>query len=185
MIECYRIDAARVVVIGHGAADSTAAASRSGASGAPTVLTWGLLGPGKGIEAVIDILPDLRAVDARLRYRVVGRTHPRVLEREGEAYRNALVARAAARGVSDMVSFKPNYLDRAELHRVTVEADVVVLPYESRDQVTSGVLIEAVAAGKPVVATAFRMLSSCSGAVRGSSCRMATSPRWPTVCAGC
>jgi glycosyltransferase involved in cell wall biosynthesis len=34
-------------------------------------------------------------------------------------------------------------------------ADVVVLPYDSREQVTSGVLIEAVAAGRPVVSTAF------------------------------
>jgi glycosyltransferase involved in cell wall biosynthesis len=34
-------------------------------------------------------------------------------------------------------------------------ADVVVLPYDSREQVTSGVLVEAVTAGVPVVATRF------------------------------
>src|SRR6478672_5848994 len=34
-------------------------------------------------------------------------------------------------------------------------ADVVVLPYDSLEQVTSGVLTEAVGAGIPVVATAF------------------------------
>ena len=67
----------------------------------------------------------------------------------------ALVARAASRGVADMVAFEASYLDAASLQRVVAQADVVVLPYESREQVTSGVLIEAVAAGKPVVATAF------------------------------
>ena len=92
---------------------------------------------------------------ADLRYSVVGQTHPRVLERDGEAYRTALIVRAAARGVADMVAFDASYLDVASLQRVVAQADVVVLPYESREQVTSGVLIEAVAAGKPVVATAF------------------------------
>ncbi len=46
-------------------------------------------------------------------------------------------------------------------------ADVVLLPYDSREQVTSGVLVEAVAAGKPVVSTAFphavELLSSGAG----------------------
>jgi glycosyltransferase involved in cell wall biosynthesis len=45
----------------------------------------------------------------------------------------------------------------------------VLLPYESRDQVTSGVLIEAVASGKPVVSTDFpharELLSSGAGIV--------------------
>ena len=32
---------------------------------------------------------------------------------------------------------------------------MVVLPYDSRDQATSGVLVDAIASGRPVVATAF------------------------------
>ena len=155
LLDSYDVDTAKVVVIPHGAIDATTTGVPRQRVGAPTILTWGLLGPGKGIESVIDVLPDLRRVDRRLRYRVVGQTHPRVVEREGEAYRSALIARAAALGVGDMVAFEANYLDEPSLRRVVAQADVVVLPYESREQVTSGVLIEAVAAGKPVVATAF------------------------------
>jgi polysaccharide biosynthesis protein PslF len=155
LLSYYDVDAAKVVVIPHGATDSTTIGAPRLRLGAPTILTWGLLGPGKGIESVIDVLPELRRLDRRLRYKVVGQTHPRVLEREGEAYRSALVARAAGRGVGDMVMFEASYLDAESLQRVVTQADVVVLPYESREQVTSGVLIEAVAAGKPVVATAF------------------------------
>ncbi len=155
LLNYYNVDAAKVVVIPHGAIDSTTVGAPRHRPGAPTILTWGLLGPGKGIESVIDVLPDLRRLDRRLRYRVVGQTHPRVLERDGEAYRSSLVARAASRGVTDMVAFEASYLDAASLQRMVAQADVVVLPYESREQVTSGVLIEAVAAGKPVVATAF------------------------------
>jgi polysaccharide biosynthesis protein PslF len=155
LLTYYQVDPAKVVVIPHGASAPAANGSARPGTGSPTILTWGLLGPGKGIESVIDVLPQLRSLDRRLRYRVVGQTHPRVRERDGDAYRDALIARAAARGVADMVLFEANYLDARALQRVVSEADVVVLPYESREQVTSGVLIEAVAAGKPVVATAF------------------------------
>src|SRR6185369_2719192 len=150
----YPIDETKVMVIPHGAPEEVAAAIVA-RTGPPTLLTWGLLGPGKGIESVIDVLPQLRSLNPRPRYQVVGQTHPKVFERDGEAYRDGLIARAAAAGVGDMVSFPGSYLDGPALARVVARADVVVLPYESREQVTSGVLIEAVAAGKPVVATAF------------------------------
>jgi glycosyltransferase involved in cell wall biosynthesis len=153
LLQSYDADTSRIVVIPHGADEHLP--TKGTHLGRPTMLTWGLLGPGKGIEAVIDALPTLRRLDPRLRYRVVGQTHPRVLARDGEAYRTALTVRALARGVSDMVSFEASYLDRPTLRRVVAEANVVVLPYESLEQVTSGVLIEAVAAGRPVVATAF------------------------------
>jgi polysaccharide biosynthesis protein PslF len=155
LIDTYHIDPGKVEVIPHGAVT----AGRTGRSrvrfGPATILTWGLLGPSKGIEAVIDVLPMLRGLDRQPLYRVVGRTHPEVLRRDGEAYRRRLVARAAARGVADLVVFEGGYLDAAALHEVVAQADVVVLPYKSREQVTSGVLVEAMAAGKPVVATAF------------------------------
>jgi polysaccharide biosynthesis protein PslF len=155
LIDSYDIDPAKVVIIPHGATYSAGNRARVTRVGPPTILTWGLLGPGKGIESVIDVLPALRGLDRRPQYRIVGQTHPRVLAHAGEAYRAALVSRAAALGVADMVSFEASYLDVASLNRVVAQADVVVLPYESREQVTSGVLIEAIAAGKPVVATAF------------------------------
>ena len=119
------------------------------------MLTWGLLGPGKGIERVIDALPSLRDLVPRPHYLVVGETHPRVLERDGESYRNGLIARASRLGVKDMVTFRSGYLDVESLGSLAAEADVVILPYDSREQVTSGVLIEAVTACRPVIATAF------------------------------
>jgi polysaccharide biosynthesis protein PslF len=68
-----------------------------------------------------------------------------------------------------MVRFEDSYVDEGVLGRLIGRADVVVLPYDSTEQVTSGVLVEAVAAGKPVVATAFphavELLSSGAGVV--------------------
>ena len=153
LISVYGADPSQVTVIPHGALDSgrTGSASRSGDR--PLVLTWGLLGPGKGIEWAIDAMAGLR--DLNPRYVVAGKTHPKVFERHGEAYRDSLRARVHERGVGRHVEFDDSYFDVDGLARLVRSADVVLLPYDSREQVTSGVLIEAVAAGRPVVSTAF------------------------------
>lgn len=153
LVEHYGVDPARVVVIPHGAIDHRGQRVPRVPGGRPVVLTWGLLGPGKGIEWAIDAMAGLR--DLRPRYLVVGKTHPKVLERDGEAYRTSLATRALRRGVAELVEIDASYLGLAELARLVQAADVVLLPYDSPDQVTSGVLIEAVAAGRPVVSTAF------------------------------
>jgi glycosyltransferase involved in cell wall biosynthesis len=125
-----------VVVIPHGALPVEPPAHRPSAD-RPMILTWGLLGRGKGIEWGISALGALR--DLKPRYLVAGQTHPKVLAHEGETYRRNLQNRAVTFGVAELVG----------------QADVVLLPYDSSEQVTSGVLIEALAAGKPVVATEF------------------------------
>jgi len=86
---------------------------------------------------------------------VIGRTHPKVVQRDGEAYRESLQERVHTAGVADVVELDDRYLGVAELGELVRQADIVLLPYDSREQVTSGVLIEAVAAGRPVVSTAF------------------------------
>jgi glycosyltransferase involved in cell wall biosynthesis len=86
---------------------------------------------------------------------IAGQTHPKVLEREGEAYRDLLRARAEDLGVGDDVEFEPGYRNPDALMDLVSSADVVLLPYDSTEQATSGVLVEAVAAARPIVATRF------------------------------
>jgi glycosyltransferase involved in cell wall biosynthesis len=161
LLDLYGTAPEKVFVIPHGAADHRTAASYHGmtvpaqTAARPTVLTWGLLGPGKGIEHAIDSIALLREHGLDIDYQVAGQTHPRVLGRDGEAYRRALQARARARGVADRVHFDGRFLPGATLSQLIGAADVVLLPYDSLEQVTSGVLIEAVTAGKPVVSTCF------------------------------
>ncbi|HEY2672528.1 MAG TPA: glycosyltransferase [Rugosimonospora sp.] len=151
----YRIDQQKIVVISHGAWPGGRPEPAPKESHRPVVLTWGLLGPGKGVEWGIDALPGLRVLDPSPLYVVAGKTHPRVLAREGERYRDSLHERAEALGVADLVRFEPGYLDLDSLRRLVSRADVVLLPYDSHEQVTSGVLIEAVASLTPVVSTVF------------------------------
>jgi len=155
LLDCYGTPPRKVLVIPHGAADNRVTASFPGLGARPMVLTWGLLGPGKGIEHAIDAMAMLRGRGLSADYQVAGQTHPRVLDRDGEAYRQALMARARDRDVADRVHFDARFLPGAALGQLISGADVVLLPYDSLEQVTSGVLIEAVAAGKPVASTCF------------------------------
>ncbi|MEN9803926.1 MAG: hypothetical protein RIS41_773 [Actinomycetota bacterium] len=167
LLEFYDVDPRDVVTIPHGATLPPPVAPRPAPF--PTVLTWGLLGPGKGIEWVIDALAEVSDVVPQITYLVAGRTHPKVKEREGDRYRESLKERARERGVEARVVFDQLYRDVPELIELVRSSSVVVLPYDSDDQVTSGVLVDAVAAGVPVVATDFpharELLSDGAGIV--------------------
>lgn len=164
----FHVDPRKVVTIPHGA---TVPRQRTMTSlpDRPTLLTWGLLGPGKGIERVIDALGTLHGIGIQPHYRVAGQTHPKVLAANGETYRHGLIDRARYLGIEASVSFDSTYRDVAALTSLVEASSIVVLPYDSTDQVTSGVLVDAIASGTPVVATAFphavELLASGAGVV--------------------
>lgn len=149
----YTVDRRKIVVIPHGA--TIPITPRLKRASRPTILTWGLLRPGKGIERVIDSMAALQDLPGRPRLVVVGRTHPKTLAAEGEAYRESLIEQARRCGVAGSVHFDPHYYGGAALGALIQSAAVIVVPYDSTDEVTSGVLVDAVASGRPVVATAF------------------------------
>jgi glycosyltransferase involved in cell wall biosynthesis len=151
LVSGYAVDPGKVVVIPHGAAQH----GSHTANARPHLLTWGLIGPGKGIETALRALAELSDLDPSPTYTVAGKTHPKVLQQHGETYRHGLHLLGAQLGVSPSVRYDPVYRDDTALSELISSADVVLLPYDSHEQVTSGVLIEAVAAGVPVVATRF------------------------------
>jgi glycosyltransferase involved in cell wall biosynthesis len=152
----YAIDMRKVCIIAHGApARETTMAEPTFRTGQFTVLTWGLLGPGKGIEWGIEAMAMLHDLTPMPHYTVAGQTHPKVLLHEGEAYRDRLREQVRQADLGSCITFEGHYRNPSSLASLVRSADVVLLPYDSTEQVTSGVLIEAVAAGKPVVATQF------------------------------
>jgi glycosyltransferase involved in cell wall biosynthesis len=117
-------------------------------AGAPTMVTYGLVGPGRGLETVIDAMAALRSLAPRPRYRIVGPTDPSVFAHDGEAYRHSLMARTIDRGVAHMVSV-------AHARDTAVPpADVLVVARACAQQVTSRDVARALADGTPVVAVA-------------------------------
>ena len=184
----YEVDPAKVTVVSHGAI--TSAGRRHDASESSQLLTWGLIGPGKGLETAIDAVAQLKDIQPRPRYLIQGGTHPKVRESIGTGYLDGLVERAHGLDLDDVVEFDNRYVALDSLNATIRRSDIVVLPYDSTEQVTSGVLVEALAAGKPVVATEFphavEMLSAGAGivvpsgdsnAMAAALRRMITSPR--------
>ena len=151
----YAVDMDKATVIPHGAPAIRGSHAPAFRTVQPTILTWGLLGPGKEIEWGIEAMASLTDLHPAPRYKVAGQTHPKVLLHEGEAYRNRLIEQVRRLALTATVSFDSHYRNDMALAELVSSADVVLLPYDSTDQVTSGVLIEAVAAVKPVIATRF------------------------------
>jgi glycosyltransferase involved in cell wall biosynthesis len=171
LISGFDVDPTKLIVIPHGATTPAprprTQANPSVHHGRPRLLTWGLIGPGKGIEWAIDAIAGL--ADLEPHYIIAGKTHPKVVAHSGEAYREMLQDRAANSAAAPHVSFDDTYRDLESLTDFIREADLVILPYDSVDQVTSGVLVDAVAAGRPVVSTGFphalELLESGAGMV--------------------
>ena len=148
------IDSSKISLIHHG---SRRILSHSflGESRRPLILTWGLISPGKGIESVIRAMDQLRDMNPAPIYVVAGRTHPKVLEHDGDIYRDGLSHLIDELSLQSLVELRPAFLSSMALDNLIASASIVVLPYENSEQVTSGVLVEAVSAGRPIIATRF------------------------------
>jgi glycosyltransferase involved in cell wall biosynthesis len=154
LISIYDADPAQIVIVPHGAAANFDGSAQLDVEH-PRVLTWGLLGPGKGIEHGISAIALLQHHPSPPTYVIAGRTHPKVLAAEGERYRHRLQQQCLDLGIAEKVEFDDGYRDWESLRALVRSADVVLLPYDSLDQESSGVLVEALASGQPVVATKF------------------------------
>lgn len=190
----YGVDPERVTVIPHGApgppnprriGDRSAIRRWLGLAGRRVVTTFGLLGPNKGIEVALRILPGLVAARPDVLYVVLGATHPGERRRVGESYRHRLEADVAAAGLGRHVRFVNRYLDEEELSAWLVATDACLLPYQEPRQVSSGTLVRALAAGAPVVATDFPAARELLEAGGGYALHGRTPPPWPPPSATC
>lgn len=160
LIDRYGADPELVWVIAHGAPDrpfgrQEAFKARLGLAGRKVLMSFGLLGPGKGLETMIAALPTIVARHPEVVYRIVGATHPNLVASEGEAYRQKLQAMVADLGVDEHVLWEDRFLDNDELLDQLEACDIYVTPYWNLQQATSGTLSYAVALGKAVVSTPY------------------------------
>ena len=138
--DVYGISPSRVSFVPHGIPDVEYAEAdehkgRFGAEGKTVIMTFGLIGPSKGIEQMIEAMPAITANHPDVLYMVVGATHPGIVRHEGERYREGLVARAGELGVSDNVVFYNRYLSDDEVCDYLKACDIYVTPYLYRDQI--------------------------------------------------
>ena len=117
--------------------------------------TFGLLSPGKGLETAIAALPSIIERHPEVLYLIAGRTHPQVTRREGEQYRLMLERRVVDLGLGDHVEFDDRFLSVDELADLLAATDVFVTPYRNREQIASGALTFAIAAGCAAISTPY------------------------------
>jgi glycosyltransferase involved in cell wall biosynthesis len=147
-------------VIEHGAPDrpfgrQVEFKARFGLTGRKVLMTFGLLGPGKGLERAIEALPAIVDRHPDALYRIVGATHPNLVAREGERYREGLMALAQDLGVADHIEWDNRFLENGELLDQLEASDIYITPYPNLQQSTSGTLSYAVALGKAVISTPY------------------------------
>lgn len=128
---------------------------RMGLAGRNVLTTFGLLGPGKGIETAIEALPAILERHPATVYRIVGATHPNLVAEHGEVYRDSLKALAEDLGVTDSIEWDNRFIDTDELLDQLEACDIYITPYPGMQQSTSGTLSYAVALGKAVVSTPY------------------------------
>ncbi len=156
----YQVPEEKVRVIPHGIPDCAFAVpgvskAARGFADRAVILTFGLLSPNKGIEVMIEAMPAILRSRPDAVYVVLGATHPNLVRREGETYRNGLRERARQLGVENQVVFLDQFVDRATLVDFISMSDVYVTPYLNEAQMTSGTLAYSFGVGKAIVSTPY------------------------------
>ncbi|HET9682239.1 MAG TPA: glycosyltransferase family 4 protein [Candidatus Limnocylindrales bacterium] len=156
----YGADPSRLHVIPHGVpdvplVDANLVKPSLGLAGREVILSFGLLGPGKGYELAIDALPEVVAAHPSVLYVILGATHPDLIRREGEAYRRSLAGHAERLGMADHVRFVDRFVSLSALTHWLEAADVFVTPYPNLGQIVSGTLSYAMGAGRAIVSTPY------------------------------
>jgi predicted GH43/DUF377 family glycosyl hydrolase/glycosyltransferase involved in cell wall biosynthesis len=126
-----------------------------GLAGRQIVATFGLVGPGKGLEYVIEAMPAVAERHPEALYLIAGQTHPELLRHHGEEYRNRLSDLIEGFGLGDNVAFLNQYLQQTDIIELLLATDIYVTPYLDPNQITSGTLSYALGAGKAVISTPY------------------------------
>ena len=158
--EVFKVPGSKIDMVPHGVPDlpfldPNFYKDRFGVEGKAVLLTFGLLSPNKGIENVIQALPQILSKHKNVVYIVAGATHPHILRREGDNYRASLQALAKEIGVESQVIFHNRFVSPEEMVEFIGAADIYITPYRHEAQVVSGTLAYALGAGKAIISTPY------------------------------
>lgn len=170
--EIYKVPEEKIVFIPHGIpsvkfTDSSSYKEQFGVGGRKVILSFGLLSPGKGIEYMIDALPEIIKSHPETVLIVLGATHPNLKAVHGEDYRLSLHRRAKEKGVADYVVFHDRFMKLENLMEFIGAADIYVTSYIHETQIVSGTLAQALGMGKAVVSTPYWYAREMLGDGRG------------------
>lgn len=172
LIKVYGIDPSKIAVINHGVPympmkSREKLKAESGLDDRFIISTFGLLGPGKGLEYGIEAISKVTEKHKNVLYYILGQTHPTIKKESGEDYRRSLEEMVATMGIDDNVIFVNAYLTKEEIVRYLKLSDIYLTPYLNRDQAVSGTLAYAVGYGRVIVSTPYRYAKEMLSQGRG------------------
>jgi len=173
--EIYHVPKNKTLVIPHGSPESRTGQNKAakavlGLQGRITVMTLGLINPGKGIEYGIQAIHRIGTKYPNILYLIVGQTHPVVRKHQGEQYRETLQDLTRSLRLEANVKFVDRYLSEGEKELYFLATDIYLAPYVGRDQVSSGTITEALGFGKCVVSTPSTFAQAALANGRGLFC---------------
>ena len=158
--EIFKVPGSKIDMVPHGVPDlpfldPNFYKDRFGVEGKAVLLTFGLLSPNKGIENVIQALPQILSKHKNVVYIVAGATHPHILRREGDAIERTCRTWRRRSGVESQVIFHNRFVSPEEMVEFIGAADIYITPYRHEAQVVSGTLAYALGAGKAIISTPY------------------------------
>ncbi|KUG03002.1 glycosyltransferase [hydrocarbon metagenome] len=160
MSDLYEAPSELMYLIAHGVPEfkvqeAAVLKDKYGLTGREIISTFGLIGPGKGLELGIEAVASLTSKHPEILYMILGRTHPMLVEYEGEKYRHMLENMVSKLGIEDNVSFVNKYLSNEELGEYLYMTDIYLSPYPNKDQAVSGTMAFALGCGRAIVSTPY------------------------------
>ncbi len=172
LADLYELPAETIRIIPHGVPEfvpqnSDVLKKKYGYSGHDVISTFGLIGPGKGLETAIYAMREVFASNPNALYLILGQTHPVLLKAEGEVYRHKLEQMVAELNLSKSIKFVNKFLTDEELGEYLYMTDVYLSPYPNKDQAVSGTMAFAIGCGRAIVSTAYAYAEEMLAGGRG------------------
>jgi glycosyltransferase involved in cell wall biosynthesis len=158
LVNDYGIRRDHIDIIPHGShlvvpVDKTLLKKKYNLKNKKVLATFGLLSAGKGIETTLRALPEIVKSFPDVMFLVLGKTHPAIIKREGEIYRERLESLVRELNLQEHVVFVNEYLPLNELLEYLQICDVYLFTTVDPMQAVSGTFSYAVSAGCPIVST--------------------------------
>ncbi len=172
LVSVYNIPREKIVVIPHGVPDVPYGATsyykkELGLGQNVIISSFGLINPGKGLEYAIKALPTIAKRFQKVKYLILGETHPNLVKIHGEKYRRHLEKLVHQLKLGKYVQFENRYLEFDNLIQYLRASDIYITPYLDPQQISSGTLAYAVGAGKPCISTPYLYAKEVLGKGRG------------------
>jgi len=156
----YEIPREMIAFIPHGIPDTTYEEQGIyndiiGLEGKEIILTFGLLSPGKGLEVMIEAMPSIVKENPNAVYLILGKTHPNILKKTGDVYREKLKDQIKSLDLEKNIIFHNKFVDLDLLIKYIKTSTIYSIPYLNKEQITSGTLAYAIGSGAVVVSTPF------------------------------